>query len=195
MQAVLLGYYTIPEASSGIHLVLNPPGAEARLQLRPWNAGDGRCKLLVLLSAPEAKQGMGMAAERADAQAQAALVTAPAAAAAGSGAAAAPTAALVEATTAAGALGSREICSSASRSTAVAAAAASVGGEGSVSRHCSSTNGSSWSSTNGSSKSSTGSLKSPLQMACSTSAPHASASSSKSGGNAGQQAMRQYRVG
>lgn len=56
LQAVLLGHYTIPEASSGIQLVLNPAGKEARMEPRVWNAGDGRCKLLMLVPLPAAQQ-------------------------------------------------------------------------------------------------------------------------------------------
>ncbi len=48
MQAVLLGYYRIPESAQGIELVLNPQGADTRSRARVWNSGDGRVKLLLL---------------------------------------------------------------------------------------------------------------------------------------------------
>jgi len=70
-QAVLLGYYTIPEATSGIQLALNPAGKAARVEPRVWNAGDGRCKLLLLVPLPTAQQALGQQAQQADAPEQA----------------------------------------------------------------------------------------------------------------------------
>jgi hypothetical protein len=48
LQSVLLGYCQIPERGCTIRLEVNPQGAEARTTPRVWNAGDGRCKLLLL---------------------------------------------------------------------------------------------------------------------------------------------------
>lgn len=64
LQAVLLGSYKIPESHSGIQLALSPAGPHAHTTPKVWNAGDGRCKLLLLVSVPS--RGAA-AAERKDA--------------------------------------------------------------------------------------------------------------------------------
>ena len=43
---VLLGYREIPKQEKAIVSVLNPPGAEDRMQPRVWNNGDGCVKLV-----------------------------------------------------------------------------------------------------------------------------------------------------
>ena len=67
-QAVLMGYFCIPERDVGIQLALNPPGEPARTAPRVWNCSDGRCKLAPL--PPKAGPGP---AEEADGAAATAL--------------------------------------------------------------------------------------------------------------------------
>ncbi len=60
---VLLGYREIPETEEAIVSVLNPSGAEMRMEKRVWNAGDCRIKLLTYQSsaskeAARAKEGV-----------------------------------------------------------------------------------------------------------------------------------------
>lgn len=64
LQSVLLGYCQIPERGCTIRLEVNPQGEEARTTPRVWNAGDGRCKLLLLAPklSREAEEDEGEAA-------------------------------------------------------------------------------------------------------------------------------------
>ena len=53
---VLLGYREIPKKEAAILSVLNPATEGARVDIRAWNVGDGRIKLLAYKPKKDEKQ-------------------------------------------------------------------------------------------------------------------------------------------
>ncbi|KAL4421226.1 hypothetical protein ABPG75_010517 [Micractinium tetrahymenae] len=54
VRQILMGWYRIPASvSQPLEMVVNPQGLEERLQLRVWNTGDHRCKLVAMAKKKE----------------------------------------------------------------------------------------------------------------------------------------------
>ncbi|KAL4425987.1 hypothetical protein ABPG75_010003 [Micractinium tetrahymenae] len=54
VRQILMGWYRIPASvSQPLEMVVNPQGLEERLQLRVWNTGDHRCKLVTMAKKKE----------------------------------------------------------------------------------------------------------------------------------------------